>query len=772
MKKIFWLFCLLPSFLWAQQKEILSLPFNNNAKDESPLRLKTQERGNVEYREDRFGTPCSALYLDGNSFVEVMHNRVFNTIENQFSVATWFKLDKAPQEDAWLTLVCKAKDDLTETSINPHFRVQLFQSTTQSTISINTDFTEYDKNFKDHVLEADKWMFFALVYDGNAVNVHLNGKKIWTFPYRGRLNSNNTSLFIGKDYPGSIEYFRGSFDDLHIYNYAISNQKIHELFHADPNYSLANFNRTNPDDVIVGTDQGTCGKQVDYYTPQYNVCEKEYIEWISGKQSGSFFQLGTTNNVFKIMQGENVIICRNKVVVEDQEKPQVNCPNDTNITIQSGTWVQKKWNISYSDNCPNTRLERVDAFKNQSELKPGVYEIKHQVTDPSGNQTECSFKVTIKTKEEKPTQKPIELICPSDKRVLTTNEWTYQDKWKPTYDPSIQVQSLERVDIHRFKKKLPPGKYEIKYKLTDQNGSVAFCSFILNVVKKKEKLNLNCPKDQTVFTTGTKWKFEENWELDYGQNIQVQSIERVDVHRFKKELPVGTYEIKYKLTDVKGNTAICSFNVTVKKKQSSVSVPNIPCPKDTSIYVVGGNWTIQDLWIDRLRQNTNVTNVQRTDSYTSQRELGTGTYKFKYQITNVNGVSTTCSLNITIKKETIKIKKEYEFDKEEVIMVIYDNKTQDGDRISVYFNGKKVEDNYTVQNKDVGVLKKKLKLTPGKQNIIVIQALNMGDVGKNTVQIDFYDKEKKRLLESKPKFSKVYDSTPGFSSGVSLKYKK
>ncbi len=207
-------------------------------------------------------------------------------------------------------------------------------------------------------------------------------------------------------------------------------------------------------------------------------------------------------------------------------------------------------------------------------------------------------------------------------------------------------------------------------------------------------------------------------------------------------------------------------------QDSLLNIPTVSCLNDTSIYVVGANWVIQDLWIDKLRADSNVSNVKRIDSYLNQNELEAGTYTFKYQITDKKRVKSICTLNIIIKKEVIEIKKKYEFKKEEIIMVIYDNKTQDGDRISVYFNGEKIADNYVVQNKDVGVLKKNLKLVPGKENIIVVQALNTGDVGNNTVKVDFYDKEKKKLLESEPKYSKVYDSTPGFSSGISLKYKK
>lgn len=197
--------------------------FNGDATDQTRYSNNGQERGNFEYGMDRFGNPCGAIYLDGTSaYVSVPSSRSLESPSREFSVTTWFKIDKSQALNfKWLSVVCKS-NMAKEKDASPHYRCQI----TSKTVSINTDFTE--KNIT--IMDADVWYHYALVYDGNAVTVYLNGNKYWSYPYSSRLKSNSMPMDIGRDVPGNLEFFFGALDEVRVYNRGLNDAEVSAIF--------------------------------------------------------------------------------------------------------------------------------------------------------------------------------------------------------------------------------------------------------------------------------------------------------------------------------------------------------------------------------------------------------------------------------------------------------------------------------------------------------------------------------------------------------------
>ena len=129
-------------------------PFDNNVKDISGNNNNGIIYGDLKPAIDRFGNYCGALFFNGvNGYIEVPNSKSLTSISNKISVTCWLKLEKNQTHplDKWLTLICKGQE-IIETNINPQYRVQIFQSDKQSTISVNTEFTEFDNNFKKRQL--------------------------------------------------------------------------------------------------------------------------------------------------------------------------------------------------------------------------------------------------------------------------------------------------------------------------------------------------------------------------------------------------------------------------------------------------------------------------------------------------------------------------------------------------------------------------------------------------------------------------------------------
>lgn len=196
--------------------------FNGDVKDNSVNKNNGTMNGGLQFDTDRFGSKCGALKFNGkDGYVTVPNSRSLKSPQKELSIGVWFRLDKGAGGIKWLTVVCKAdiRDELPQ---SPQYRLQA----TNQTISINTEFTE--RYVKD--VAFDVWHHYTVVYDGSMVKSYLDGTKFFEFVYSNSLVPNSMPLEIGRDLPGGLEYFAGSFDELRIYNRALSDREVAAIF--------------------------------------------------------------------------------------------------------------------------------------------------------------------------------------------------------------------------------------------------------------------------------------------------------------------------------------------------------------------------------------------------------------------------------------------------------------------------------------------------------------------------------------------------------------
>ena len=178
--------------------------------------------GYTDYAMDRHGVGCSALFFDGSTYATVPSSNSLKKPQQELTIAVWFKLAKgADFFKQWITICCKS-DQSSEGPESPQFRMQA----TAQTVSINTEFTEQ----VIPQLKYEVWYFYAYTFDGQKVKVYLNGRYVFEMDYSGSLTPNDMPLEIGRDLPGALEYFYGTMDDLRIYDRALSEQELSQLF--------------------------------------------------------------------------------------------------------------------------------------------------------------------------------------------------------------------------------------------------------------------------------------------------------------------------------------------------------------------------------------------------------------------------------------------------------------------------------------------------------------------------------------------------------------
>ncbi|WP_226163153.1 LamG-like jellyroll fold domain-containing protein [Hymenobacter terricola] len=360
--------------------------------------------GGLSPTTDRYGRPCSALHFNGqDGYVEIPSSPSLNTPSQQFTATAWCRLDPlTPDAPRWVTLLCKG-DGASETLANPHYRVQVLQAPAiqQSTVSINSDFTEYDPTFSVHPFPVGSWFFYALTYDGATVRTFQNGVEVFAFDYQGSLNANDFPLFIGRDAPGAMEFFKGSLDELRLYDGALTSSQLLQLFKAPaPQQGAADFTLECPARRVVDAASGQCSAVVTFALPTASTpCGTVTVKQTLGLPSGSAFPVGSTTLAFQAVSADGAKkTCYTSIKVVDREPPQISCLPDTVITAKSASPAGAVWRYALpvaTDNCPNVRVELAQGGKSGTLFPFGVSELVFAAIDQQGNRTECRRRVIV-----------------------------------------------------------------------------------------------------------------------------------------------------------------------------------------------------------------------------------------------------------------------------------------------------------------------------------------------------------------------------------------
>ena len=455
-----WLLVGLAPSLGNSQELIASYSFDNTVEDQSGYNNHGAIFGSITPTEDRFGNPCSALLFDGNTgYIEVPNSPSLQRPNSVLSVTSWFKIEHSNFSDYnWLTLICKGSMSV-ETDNMPQFRVQLMQGQSQSTVSINSEITEYDYGFRQHQFKVGQWQFFALVYDGSFIKAYLDAELIFQFPYRNGFALNNSPLHIAKDIPGSTEYFKGALDDLKIYNSVLSHSEIRGAYLA-PNTipPIVEQNLECPANITLFSD-GACSAIVHFPTPTMvtDLCSGQInVAQVSGLTSGSDFAVGNTVVAF-VSTGVNGNhqSCSFNIIVFDDEPPTLTDSRDTvlyAIVNEDGAYFAYPEPLAF-DNCGNVVLQRLSGISSGGKFPIGETVITYMATDGSNNSISKSFSVFVKSQEiEEPLAPVIDTLIVQvfdtiriiDSVIISTPTSLTDSV------PSSQVASSEEIDKVKF----------------------------------------------------------------------------------------------------------------------------------------------------------------------------------------------------------------------------------------------------------------------------------------------------------------------------------
>ncbi len=267
----------------------------------------------------------------------------------------------------------------------------------------------------------------------------------------------------------------------------------------------------------------------------------------------------------------NVSTCAAIVNVEDIIAPTALCQNVTVQLDPSGVAIVTPSQIDNGsfDNCGIASI----ALSQTSFgcFNVGVNNVTLTVTDVNGNVSTCGAVVTVNdnvapgfaTVPSDITESAVNGLCG---RVVTYPIPTYFDACGAVITQTDGT-GLTSGDI------FPVGITVQTYSLTDANGNSIDTSFIITITDDELPVITNCPTNITLSASSTICGAVVNWvEPIISDNCPAVSV--VASHAPGSTFNSGTTTVTYTATDASGNTANCSFTVTVTDNTAPI-VPSL-----------------------------------------------------------------------------------------------------------------------------------------------------------------------------------------------------
>jgi len=279
---------------------------------------------------------------------------------------------------------------------------------------------------------------------------------------------------------------------------------------------------------------------------------------------GTLLGLGTYEVMLGVVDARgNAAYFTNHVMVVDQTAPSITCPADINVPSEPG---QSGAVVTYSvpvgqDNCSGAVTTQMEGLASGMVFPMGKTTNTFQVTDLAGNSSACSFVVTVGDGEP-----PVIIWYMTNVVVAvdTNCQGVLPDLTGTDYvlavDNSSSVTVTQSVAAGMV---LDLGTNEIVLGVVDAVGNAAYCTNYVLVVDQTAP-SITCPADLNIPSEPGQSGAVVNYTSPVGQdNCSGAITTQVEGLASGMVFPAGKTTNTFQVTDAAGNSAACSFVVTV-----------------------------------------------------------------------------------------------------------------------------------------------------------------------------------------------------------------
>jgi hypothetical protein len=210
-------------------------PFNGNADDESGNGNNGTVNG-ATLTTDRFGNTNQAYSFDGNDWIELNLLPAINN-SNELAVSVWVK-STGTNSNTNCSVGCAQYYFSRGYDGGNGFNISTNQGNTPYFAGgVNGGFNggQWAQDPNNTLIPHSQWNHLLLNYDGINIKLYVNGSLVGTTPYTTNVGvGNTTNAVFGRQFINNYSYFAvGKIDDGAIWNRALSQQEISDLYNAN-----------------------------------------------------------------------------------------------------------------------------------------------------------------------------------------------------------------------------------------------------------------------------------------------------------------------------------------------------------------------------------------------------------------------------------------------------------------------------------------------------------------------------------------------------------
>ena len=361
-----------------------------------------------------------------------------------------------------------------------------------------------------------------------------------------------------------------------------------------------------------------------------------------GPRPGSTLKPGTYFVGFLADDGRLRASCNFRISVLDRIPPSISCPADVTGSAKPGRCaaVLEYSDPSIVDNCnAATWAPLTPATASGSEFPVGSTSVTLVATDAAGNRAQCVFSASVGDGELPAISCPADVSVVMDKGSCTAVV-KFLDATATDNCPGTNVVQTGGPSSGSD---FAPGVTTVSFEATDAAGNTASCSFTVTVADNQVP-TIVCPADISV-----------NVDKDScAANVQFANARASDnCGRVRaaqaggpssgSDFAPGVTTVSFEATDATGNTASCSFKVTVADNQA----PSIVCPADVVVGTDAGACTAVARY-DDPSVSDNCAEAQWSADIASGSIFELGATTVTLSATDAAGNTQSCTFKVTV----------------------------------------------------------------------------------------------------------------------------
>ena len=401
-----------------------------------------------------------------------------------------------------------------------------------------------------------------------------------------------------------------------------------------------------PGSFTTNTDLNSCFDNVIYGTPVgTDNCPGSITTQTVGLASGSNFSTGITTNTFLVTDAQGrTATCSFNITVVDTQLPTIICPTDVTVTADAGDCFADFTSVSLGTPTTNDNCAVASVVNDAPATFPvGTTTVTWTITDANGNMETCEQDVIVTDDEF-----PVITTCPATVNVNADNGSCFATNVNlgtPVATDNCSVSTLTNNAPGAFS----VGTTVVTWTVTDVNGNSVTC--LQNVIVTDNQLPvIVCPANITEHNNPT---ICGSNTISLGtpftsDNCNVNTVSN-DAPAF---FPIGTTTVTWTVTDVNGNSAQCTQNVTIIDNELPVVTL---CPADINTTTDPNDCFINSANVNLVAPTVTDNCGIATITSDAPASFNVGTTTVTWTVTDVNGNMETCEQDVIVTDDELPI---------------------------------------------------------------------------------------------------------------------